>query len=221
MNFIIIDFEFTMIEKTTLVLVSGAITNHHKKSTIIKLKGQPLLLRKESQYIELPRENINTIIRAINRIFKNKPEKKYALLNELNVSFLTKHSNLTKEFILNYSKFQNKKPTIITWNGNTDKEILKRLGINITILNITSYDLYNDGNFYLQIINTVNNKTLLQKYIGKIRKIGRLTNLEETHNIICKENHNKTYLHDPVLDVNLTKCIFNYLNNISPIQNLI
>ncbi|KAL5237011.1 hypothetical protein ACI65C_004421 [Semiaphis heraclei] len=97
--------------------------------------------------------------------------EKNALLNELNVSILTKHSNLTKEFILNYSKFQNKKPTIITWNGNTDKEILKRLGINITILNITSYDLFNDGNFYLQIINTVNNKTLLQKYIGKIRKI--------------------------------------------------
>jgi len=47
MNFIIIDFEFTMIEKTTLVLVSGAITNHYKKSATIKLKGQPLLLRKE------------------------------------------------------------------------------------------------------------------------------------------------------------------------------
>lgn len=221
MNFIIIDFEFTTIEKTALVLISGAITNQYKKSLTIKLKGQPLLLRKESQCTELPRENINSIIRVINRIFKNQPEKKDPILNELNESFLTKHSNLTAEFILNYCKFQNKKPIIITWNGNTDKEILKRLGINIVILNIACYDIYNDGNFYLQITNTDNNKTLLQEYVGKIKKLGRLTNLIETHNIICKENHSKTYLHDPVTDVNLTKCIFNYLNNITPIQNLI
>lgn len=57
-----------MIEKTTIVLVSGAISNQYKKSKAIKLKGTSLLLKKESQYTELPMENIiNIIIRAINR----------------------------------------------------------------------------------------------------------------------------------------------------------
>jgi len=53
MNCIIVDFEFTLIERTTLVLISGAIANSHTESKTIKLKGQPLLLRKHQKSTEM------------------------------------------------------------------------------------------------------------------------------------------------------------------------
>jgi len=70
MNCVIIDFEFTLIERTTLVLISGAIANSHNESKTIKLKGQPLLLRKHQKYqksteiTKLPRDQINLIIKT-------------------------------------------------------------------------------------------------------------------------------------------------------------
>lgn len=54
--------------------------------------------------------------------------------------------------------------------------------------------------------------------IGYVEKRGRMLNLGETHSIICKNKHNDiTHLHDPITDVILTKCIFNYIiNKITP-----
>jgi len=223
-NLIMIDFEFTTIEKTNLLLISGAISNIYHKAPIIKLKGTPLILRRTNNTIaELDRSKTNLVIRNILRIFKNKEEKITPILNELNDSILTKTNNLNYKFIQSYCNFKDKTPVIITWNGHSDMEILKRLNINHTILSLTCYDTNNDSTFYLQIINIRNKQIISQTQIGKVDKNGRQLNLKETHDIICHENHNITYLHDPVTDVQLTRCIFHYLNNIQqiPIKNTI
>lgn len=66
---------------------------------------------------------------------------------------------------------------------------------------MTCYDVHNNGNFFLQLINLTQNKKLLtQINIGNHTKTGRQLNLNETHNIISNQNHNTTYLHDPVTD---------------------
>jgi hypothetical protein len=217
-NIIALDFEFTTLERTSLVLISGAISNVFKEAKVIKLRGNPLLLRKSSNtVIELEKSKKNLVIRNILRIFKDKPQNATPLLKELNDSFLTKTSNLKTNFIQMYCEHNNRTPIIITWNGHTDNEILKRLNIQYSVLSLTSYDIDNNGIFYLQLINLYNKQNIAQIKLGRINKIGRLTDLNETHDMICKTNHNKTYLHDPVTDVHLTKCLFNHLNNVTEI----
>jgi len=144
-------------------------------------------------------------------------------MNDPNESFLVKNGNLDPQFIIRYGNYNNKKPLIVTWNGNTDMEILKSIGIAMPVFNVTCYDTYNNGNFYLQLINTENNKIITQLKLGYINKKGRLTNLEEMHKIICEMSHNDTYIHNPVTDVNLTKCIFNHLiiNTNTSLESLI
>jgi len=102
-------------------------------------------------------------------------------------------------------------------------EILKRLDIQHTILSIRSYDLHNNGTFFLQISNLHTKQLITQTELGKIQKNGRALNLTETHELICKQTHNNTYSHDPVTDTHYTKCLFHYLNNITkiPIENSI
>lgn len=45
------DFEFTMINRLDIVLISGAISNIHPEAHVMKLQGSPLILQK----------NLNTI----------------------------------------------------------------------------------------------------------------------------------------------------------------
>ncbi|KAF0754011.1 Uncharacterized protein FWK35_00013731 [Aphis craccivora] len=102
----------------------------------------------------------------------------------------------------NYMDFNNQNAIILLWNGNSDKNILQRLGFNTNIkLNMTAYDTDINRVFYLKLIN-------FQSYIIKN---GRFLLLKETHDSICNQNHDITYIHDAVSDVKLTKCIFNYL----------
>ncbi|CAI6348609.1 unnamed protein product [Macrosiphum euphorbiae] len=202
LNIVAIDFEFTTMERTSLVLISGAISNIHKQSPIIKLKGTPLLLRKNSNNaIPLDKTDINLVIRSPLKIFKNKEQKLTPILNELNDSFLTKFTNLQGEFIQNYLLHGNKIPIIITWNGQTDMEILNRLNIKHTFLSIRSYDLYKNGFFFLQISNILTKQIITQIELGEVHKNGRLLDLTETHNLICKQSHNNTYSHNPVTDI--------------------
>lgn len=224
LNIVAIDFEFTTVERTSLVLISGAISNIHVKSPIIKLKGAPLLLRKNSNNaIQLEKTKINLVIRSLLKIFKNDEEKLTPIFNELNDSFLTKFTNLQGDFIQKYLQHKNKIPIIITWNGQTDMEILNRLNIKHTVLSIRGYDLHNNEIFYLQISNIQTKQIIKQMKLGQVHKKGRLLNLTEAHNLICKLTHNNTYSHDPVTDIHYTKCIFHYFNNIIkiPINNII
>jgi hypothetical protein len=53
--------------------------------------------------------------------------------------------------------------------------------------------------------------------IGYVNKNKRILSLREMHELIYKEQHEVTHCHDPVTDVILTKCIFNYIiNRITP-----
>lgn len=124
---------------------------------------------------------------------------------------MEKHnSNLTPTDIRKCLYKENKTLVIVTWNEHTDKEILRRLQINCVILNITCYD-NNNGIFYLKITNIHSSKTLAEINIGKQTKNGRSLNLEEAHNAICEINHNDTYLHDPAVDIRITKCIYKFI----------
>jgi hypothetical protein len=61
------------------------------------------------------------------------------------------------------------------------------------------------------ILTDVNSKKLIySEEIGYLNKNGRILSLKEMYNLICKIKH-ITYCHDPVTDVILTKCIFNYI----------
>lgn len=124
------------------------MSNIHPDAPVIKLKSSPLLLRKNSiTAIQMQNTDINWIIRSILNIFQDKEEKISPILNELNESYITKFGNV----IESYLKHQKKTPINITWNGQTDMEILKRMNIMHTILSIRAYDIQNYGTFFLQI----------------------------------------------------------------------
>lgn len=48
LNIVAIDFVFTTLEITSLVLVSGAMFDIHRETQIIQLKSIPLQLQKDS-----------------------------------------------------------------------------------------------------------------------------------------------------------------------------
>lgn len=47
--------------------------------------------------------------------------------------------------------------------------------------------------------------------LGYVERQGRILKLKKTHDINCKLTHNITYRHDPVADVLLNRCIFNFI----------
>lgn len=76
---------------------------------------------------------------------------------------------------------------------------------------MTAYDTDNNRVFYLKLINFQSNEIILNHKLSYIIKNGRFVSLKETHDSICDQDHDITYIHDAVSDVKLTKCIFNYL----------
>ena len=79
------------------------------------------------------------------------------------------------------------------------------------MFNTTAYDIDNNRIFYLKLLNFQSNEIILTHKLGYIIKNGRFLSLKETHDTICDQNHDITYIHDAVNDVKLTKCIFNYV----------
>lgn len=64
--------------------------------------------------------------------------------------------------------------------------------------------------------------TIIVQKLGTVYKTGRMLSLSETHNLICNTTHeNIDYLHDPVTDVILTRCIFNFLTKQLSYETLI
>ncbi|VVC26952.1 Hypothetical protein CINCED_3A018565 [Cinara cedri] len=53
-------------------------------------------------------------------------------------------------------------------------------------------------------------RLIFSRSIGK-RENGRRLSLSETNDLVCPIQHNITYFHDPVIDIVLTKCLFNYI----------
>lgn len=105
---------------------------------------------------------------------------------------------------------------------DTEKNILKRLDLDqYPMLNITCYDKYFNKNFYIQFEKLSNREIIFEVNIGTYDKSGRLLNLVETHDIVCKKKHHTTYAHDPRMYVKYTKCIFDYVIRKQRYENLI
>lgn len=214
-KFVIMDFEFTMIDRVDLLLVSGAMSNSLDKYRPIKLIGRPLILTKDDKLRMFRKKDYRKLVATVSRIFHSKPDLLRPLLGQLETSvFYEGRSNLTAVKINEYLHYDKRVPIIVLWNGSTDFTIIKRLRLlNVRkVLDMTAYDDNNDNFYNLKIIDLTNNKRVLFSIeIGHLEKNGRMLNLMETHNLICKTKHDITVCHDPVTDVILTKCIFNFI----------
>jgi len=209
------DFEFTMINKKDLLLVSGSLSNSLDKYRPIKIEGKPIVLTTTNRLKMLQHREVKQVMRSIGRIFRNKPELLIPLLGQLENSLkLEGATTLSTVYLNRYLHTDERTPVIVFWNGTTDKIIINRLQLNIKkMLNITSYSDNNDNYFHLKLLDITGstNKLLYSSKIGYHPKNGRMLNLMETHDLICRINHNITHSHDPVADVIITKCLFNYI----------
>ncbi|KAE9522217.1 hypothetical protein AGLY_017399, partial [Aphis glycines] len=209
-KFVIMDFEFSMVNKTSMVVISGAISNSLDRFKIRKLEGRPLLLPLNEEARPMVRQS-----------FRVKTELRDACLDQLKQSLSSTKYNLTKGYIDSYIRRGDKKNVIVVWNGHSDRNILKRLDLDhYPLLNITCYDKYFNKNFYIQFEKLSNREIIFEVDIGTYNKSGRLLNLVETHDVICKKKHHTTYAHDPRMDVKYTKCIFDYVIRKHRYENL-
>lgn len=220
-KFIIVDFEFSMVNRTSMVIISGAMSNSLEEFEITKLEGRPLLLPINEKARPMVEKELQVAVKEIKRIFVCKTELRNACLDQLRQSLTSTRNNLTRDHIYNYIRQGNKENVVVVWNGHSDKTILNRLDIDYPILNITCYDKYFNKNFFIQLEKLCNKEIIFELDIGKYEKTGRLLNLVETHSIICKKKHEITYAHDPKVDVEYTKCIFNHVLQKQHYENLI
>ncbi|KAE9536187.1 hypothetical protein AGLY_007410 [Aphis glycines] len=221
-KFIIMDFEFSMVKRTSIVVISGAISNSLEKFEVSKLEGRPLLLPIDEKARPMIEKELQVAVKEIKRIFVCKTELQDACLDQLKQSLNSTRNNLTREYIDHYIRQGNKENNIIVvWNGHSDKTILQRLNLDYPMLNITCYDKYFNKNFFIQFEKLSNREIIFEVDIGKFDKTGRLLNLVETHDRVCNRKHKTTYAHDPRLDVEYTKCIFNHVLQKQRYENLI
>ncbi|KAE9523116.1 hypothetical protein AGLY_016484 [Aphis glycines] len=206
------DFEFGMLDRTNIVLISGAMSNSLDRYRIIKVEEKPLLLTKDRHVKIMGERDVLRSIKEICRIFKGKEEILFPVLKQMQDSKNTKNSNLNIKCIKKYLGKHRRQPVIVFWNGSTDKKIMERLGLgNYHMLEISSYDMLNNKIFKLQLKNKKTKQITVSEEIGHVEKKGRLLNLTETHNQICNKTHTLSYAHDPCTDVAVTKCLFDKL----------
>ncbi|KAE9522595.1 hypothetical protein AGLY_017017, partial [Aphis glycines] len=192
-KFVIMDFEFSMVNKTSMVVISGAISNSLDRFKIRKLEGRPLLLPLNEEARPMGETELQVAVREIKGVFRVKTDLRDACLDQLKQSFNSTKNNLTKGYIDSYIRRGNKENVIVVWNGHSDKNILKRLELDhYPMLNITCYDKYFNKNFYIQFEKLNNREIIFEVDIGTYNKSGRLLNLVETHDVICKKKHHTT-----------------------------
>ena len=216
------DFEFTNINRTSIVLISGAISNSLDKCKIRKLEGRPLLLPLHEQVRTMNVHEILLAKKEIKRIFKCKLVTQQTCLAQLEKSMNSQVNNLTPEYIRNYIMHGDKVNVVVLFGGSYDKNILNRIGMgDIGILNIRCYDLNFTKDFFM-LLEYLKTKEIIFEYsVGRIEKNGRNLNLVEAHSSICTKKHRVTYAHDPKTDVRFTKCIFNKLVKEIGYRNLV
>ncbi|KAE9521924.1 hypothetical protein AGLY_017658 [Aphis glycines] len=184
---IIIDFEFCNYQRTDLIFISAAISQTHVKSEIIRLRGRPLIMSPNGRIRLMNNYSYIKTRDLLLKIFEKKPDQLQVILNELHLAMKSKTSNLTTSFLKNYLDFNNQNAIILLRNGNSDKNILQRLGFNTNIMLImTAYDTDNNRVFYLKLIYFKSNEIILNHKLGYIIKNGRFLSLKETHDSICK-----------------------------------
>lgn len=110
------DFEFSMLDGTSLVLISGAMSNSLDRFRIKKLEGNPLLLTKFGKVSIMTEVEILRAIKEIHRIFKDKPKYYFPVLMQLHRSIKQKNSNLNNKSMNKYLN-QNNKESVIVFMG--------------------------------------------------------------------------------------------------------
>jgi len=204
-----------MIDKSDILLVSGAISNNLDKYRPVKLEGIPLVLTKDDKLKRFRRRDYGRVVHTIKRIFRSKPELMSPLLGQLDrsMSLQGAASTLSTTYISGYMHYDRHDPILICWNGDMDFKILRKLRIRgiFKLFNITAYSDKNNDEFNLKLVDIENKREIYRGYIGTMKKNGRMLNLLEAHGLICNKDHRITHTHDPVADVILTKCIFNYI----------
>jgi len=123
------DFEFSMINRTSMVLISGAISNSLDRYKIRKLEGRPLLLPTHEEARTIKHLQLQIAKREIKRIFKYKTELREACLEQLDKRLRTNLNNLTLEYIRNCILKNDKVNVLVEWSSHSDKNILNRLGL--------------------------------------------------------------------------------------------
>ncbi|XP_060858170.1 uncharacterized protein LOC132953209 [Metopolophium dirhodum] len=216
------DFEFTMMNRTSIVVISGAISNSLNKCKVRKLEGRPLLLPLHERVREMKVHELLLAKKEIKRILKCKQVLQEACLTQLEKSVNSSLNNLKPDYIERYISNGDKLNVIVVWNGHSDRNILQRMGIDkYEILNITCYDEHLTKEFTVKLEKLRTKEIIFRYEIGSFEKNGRMLNLEETHSIMCSKKHRMTYAHDPKMDVRFTKCIFNMVLRKQGYTNLI
>ncbi|XP_022163082.1 uncharacterized protein LOC111028659 [Myzus persicae] len=203
-----------MINKNDVLLVSGVISNSLDKYKPVKFEGIPLIPTKDVKLRRFRRCDLNTVVQNIKRIFWHKTELMTPLLEQLYLSVnMQGASTLSTTYLQKYLHIPEREPIIVFWNGSMDMTIIKHLRLRgiLKYLNLTAYSDKNNNEFNLKLTNVESKEQLYSGYIGTVTKNGRMLNLLETHELVCNINHNITHCHDPVADIILTKCIFNYV----------
>jgi len=156
---------------------------------ITKLEGRPLYLPKgeEEEVRPMSDREVRRAMNEINRIFIKKPELRDACLEQFKLSIKATQGNLNAAFIQNYLRKGEQQCVIVLFSGSSDKDILHKLNIvEYNILDITCYDTSNTQRFYLRLRNLRTHRVICEIELGYVNKRGRLLNLVETHNLICK-----------------------------------
>ncbi|KAE9544952.1 hypothetical protein AGLY_000495 [Aphis glycines] len=187
-KFVIVDFEFTTINKTSIVLLSGAISNTLDRFKIRKLEGRPLLLPLDEEVRPMKDQEFCLAIREINRIFKCKTEFRDVCLDQLNKCLKTKINNLTPIFIENYYSKSDKINVLVVWNGDSNEIILRRLGIKqFPILSITCNDTLFNQTYSIQLKNVQTKEIIFEVEIGILNSL--------SHFVIINASWNNVFLH--------------------------
>lgn len=209
---LILDFEFYKnfnVSCGPIILISGAIYNG---SETIKLEGTPLVLEYNKSPRVITHFELGELHRNIEHIFSTRRnEYLKPIQNQIFISVNSNINNLSQKSIQNLiCNYDNdKKQVVVTWNGSTDIEILKLLNIDknnyrhIDIMAVRQW-----GNQFALYAYDDNGTVTSVRCLGNINKRGHKLNLKETHDIICKENHQNISIHDPIFDVLMTKCIY-------------
>jgi len=120
------DFEFTQYRRTETVIISGAVAQNRIEVPVRKFEGLPLIISPQGEVRKMNPTEGREIKSFLTRIFRlKKPEQLKAVLTEI-------ERGMVKEPMSTVGK------KIVLWAGHTDRTILKKLGVNRTMINMSA-----------------------------------------------------------------------------------
>jgi len=153
-KFAVINFEFTNLGKNKLILISGAILGRYESEMVTKLEGRALILKEQRQVTDA---EWKAMVQHIVNFIGQKPTQLISILAQIYDSDVTTNPNLTSTFIRTKLKAYD---VIILWEGSSDIKILSFLGVHQLALSMSGWDVNQDGQFYLQLIDMDDKKLL-------------------------------------------------------------